>query len=176
MNVRLIKPVIKAILLEALAKAKTLYVFDFDHTIAKTYEENIRLPNGRIDLRAFSNLSDETKPNGEIFDMFADKVESDPDTTFILTARPIGVKNPMIEWLKSQGVDIDPAKIVCLGDGAAGKKRDWIKEKILKTKAKKVMFWDDRERNTKAVDSLNDKEKHPELEGVKVKTTTVVKS
>ena len=176
MNARIAKPIIKAILLEALAKVKTLYVFDFDHTIAITYEENMRLPNGQIDLRAFSSLSDETKPNDEIFDLFADKVANDPNATFILTARPVGVKDPMTEWLASQGVNIDPEKIVCLGNSAPGKKRDWIKEKILQTKAKKVMFWDDREKNTKAVDSLNDKTKHPELKGVKIETTTVVKA
>jgi hypothetical protein len=176
MNTRIVKPIIKAIVLEALTKAKTLYIFDFDHTIAKTYEENIRLPNGRIDLRAFSNLSDETKPNGEIFDLFANNVASNPESTYILTARPNAVKNPMIEWLESQGIDIDPANIVCLGDGAASKKRDWIKDKVLETKAKRVLFWDDRERNTKAVDSLNDKEKYPEMKGVKIQTTTVMKT
>lgn len=173
MNARIVKPIIKAILLEALSKSKTLYVFDFDHTIAKTYEENIRLPNGRIDLNAFSNLSDETKPNGEVFDLFANNVARNPETTYILTARPIGVKKPMLKWLQEQGIDIDPAKIVCLGDGAPGKKRDWVKNKVLETKAKRVMFWDDRERNTKAVNSLNDKEKYPEMKGVKVETITV---
>ena len=178
MSIRKLKQIIKHTLLEARktkAKAKTLYVFDFDHTIAKTVEENIRLPDGRVDLRAFSGLSDETKPNGKIFDLFAESVASNPDMTFILTARPSAVKEPMLAWLSDHGVDILPENVVCLGSSAAGKKRDWIKNKALETKSTKAMFWDDRDSNTKAVDSLNNIEKYPEMEGIEVVATLVAK-
>lgn len=183
MSIHKLKKLIKQTLLEATARtrvrsrlrAKTLYVFDFDHTIAKTVEENIRLPDGRVDLRAFAGLSDETKPNGKIFKLFAENVANNPSTTFILTARPIGVKNPMIKWLSSQGVDIDPANVVCLGSSSGAKKRQWIKDKIIETNATKAMFWDDRESNTKAVEQLQDTDKHPEMENVEVVVTLVPK-
>lgn len=176
MSIRKLKHIIKQTLLEARIKkikAKTLYVFDFDHTIAKTVEENIRLPDGRVDIRAFSSLSDETKPNGKVFDLFANMVANDSSMTFILTARPFAVKEPMLAWLNDHGVDILPENVICLGSSAAGKKRDWIKNKAIETNATKAMFWDDRDSNTKAVDSLNNIEKYPEMEGIEVVTTLV---
>lgn len=178
MSLRKLKSIIKHTLLEARTKkvkAKTLYVFDFDHTIAKTVEENIRLPDGRVDIRAFSGLSDETKPNGKVFDEFADNVATNQSMTFILTARPPAVKEPMLAWLGEYDVNIPPENVVCLGSSAANKKRDWIKNKIIDTGATKAMFWDDREKNTTAVESLNDTDKYPEMEGVEIVTTLVAK-
>lgn len=183
MSMHKLKKLIKQTLLEATPKtrvrarlrAKTLYVFDFDHTIAKTVEENIRLPDGRVDLRAFAGLSDDTKQNGRIFELFAENVATNPSTTFILTARPIGVKEPMIKWLSSQDVDIDPENVICLGSSSGAKKRQWIKDKIMETNATKAMFWDDRESNTKAVEQLQDTDKHPEMENVEVVVTLVPK-
>jgi hypothetical protein len=183
MSIHKLKSLIKETLLEATARtrdrsrlrSKTLYVFDFDHTIAKTIEENIRLPDGRVDLRAFSGLSKQTKPNGRIFDLFADNVANNPTTTFILTARPPAVKEPMLEWLSEHGVDIDPENVICLGSSAGSKKRQWIKDKIIELNATKAMFWDDRESNTKAVEQLQDINKHPEMENVEVVVTLVPK-
>ena len=107
--------------------------------------------------------------------MFAESVASNPDMTFILTARPPAVKEPMLAWLGEHDVNIPPENVICLGSSAAGKKRDWIKNKALETKATKAMFWDDRDSNTKAVDSLNNIEKYPEMEGIEVVATLVAK-
>jgi len=151
----------------------TLYVFDFDHTIAHTVEKQFKLPKGRIDLAAFSGLSKETSPNEPIFSLFKECVEKNPDTTYILTARPNGVKEPMIKWLKDNNIAIDSNKLIFLGNSAPNKKRDWILNKVQDLGAKKVMFWDDREKNVAAVQSLSDIKKYPEMQGVKVEANLV---
>lgn len=167
---------LKLIVAEAVksaTKVKTLYVFDFDHTIAHTIEERFKLPDGRVDLAAFSGLSDETSPNEPIFSLFQSHVAADPDTTYILTARPVGVKKPMIKWLEKHDIDIDPSKLIFLGNSAPNKKRDWIMSKVLEISAKKVIFWDDREKNVKAVQSLSDIKKYPDMQGIKVEAILV---
>lgn len=167
---KLLKQVIKEQIKRVRSSSvSTLYVFDFDHTIAHTVEERYKLPDGRVDLGAFSHLSDETTPKEPFFELFKAKVKSSPQTTYVLTARPGAVKKPMLKWLETHDIAIDPDRIVCLGNGAPNKKRDWIMNKVEQLGVGKVMFWDDREKNVLAVQSLTDTEKYPTMQGIKVK-------
>ena len=100
-------------------------------------------------------------------------MKKNPDTTYILTARPKGVKEPMIKWLKDNNIAIDSNKLIFLGNSAPNKKRDWILNKVQDLGAKKVMFWDDREKTVAAVQSLSDIKKYPEMQGVKVEANLV---
>ena len=50
----------------------------------------------------------------------------------------------------------EAVKSAAMGNSAPNKKRDWIMSKVLEINAKKVIFWDDREKNVKAVQSLSD--------------------
>lgn len=166
MSLLKLKTIIRNVLLES-KKPKRLYVFDFDHTLAQTLE---------TDFRSFGGLDPKTQPKKEIFVKFANKVENHPTMTFILTARPIKVKKLIIAWLNKHGVEILPKNVVCLGDSSPSKKRNWIQNKISKTNAIKAMFWDDKEENVDAVDKLNDKEKYPDMDKVKVVSILVPKN
>ena len=166
MSLLKLKTIIRNVLLES-KKPKTLYVFDFDQTLAETLE---------VDFRSFGGLNPKTQPKEEIFAKFANKVENHPTMTFILTARPVKVKKLIIAWLSKHGIEIEPKNVVCLGDSSPSKKRNWIQNKILKTKARKAIFWDDKEENVDSVTKLNNKEEYPEMAKVKVVSILVPKN
>lgn len=154
----------------------TLYVFDFDHTIALTVEESKRLPDGRMDLNAFMQVADDTKPNKAVFRLFAGYVEKHPDTTFILTARPRQAKTGIVEFLKRNGVEFSRDSVIALGDSSPNKKRNWIADKLEELGAGAVKFWDDREKNCKAVEMISNPELYPDLKHVKVEVNQVMGS
>lgn len=161
MNLYTIKNIIKSVLLES-TQVRTLYVFDFDHTLADTY---VKFQKDLV------RINNDAKPIKEIFDIFVSKTIKYPNSTYILTARSIDSKKSIIEWLKNHDIFLDSKNIICVGYiNAANKKKNWIKNKALKKNAERVIFWDDKQENIVAVNSLKDKILFPEMKKIKIIT------
>lgn len=158
--------------------AKTLYVTDFDDTLAKTdalvylmrggeriamtpetyatYEEQ---PGDEFDFSEFNTLKN-ARPI-ERFTRLIKKAVANKriDKVAVLTAR--GHTKPISEFLKSIGIE-SGVSIAALGDANPQRKANYV-EKHIKDGYTRVAFVDDSIKNIKAVRQLGQKYPHAKI-------------
>jgi hypothetical protein len=151
---------------------KTLRVFDFDDTLAKSvsyiyvkhsdgtestldpaeyavYEPKV---GDTFDYRDFNRMLNNPKVIKKNVDLLRRMISSPEKKVTILTARKLGF--PVKYWFKKNlGVDV---YVVALGDANPQAKADWI-EKHIKSGYTDIAFMDDSIKNVKAVAQLQDK-------------------
>jgi hypothetical protein len=157
-------------------QGKTLKVFDFDDTLAKS-EANIYIthkdgkkttltpaefalyipkPGDTFNFKEFSSIIKKAEPIQQNIDRLKIAASNPSIRTTILTARGIGY--PVKQYLKSN-FDLD-VYVVALGDGDPQKKADWIENQI-NNGYTDIEFLDDSIKNVKAVEAL--KLKYPNI-------------
>ena len=153
-------------------KPKGISVFDFDDTLAQTKSSVLyTLPNGKkgkLNATEFAKKSEALEAKGAEFDfsefskvmqgklgpLFSEAKKKEGKYTnkdiFILTARPSNSAIAIMEFLKSEGLEIPLENIVGLGDGAASAKANWMIEKVAEG-YNDFYFADDAIKNVEAV-------------------------
>jgi len=153
-------------------KPKGISVFDFDDTLAKTKSNVLyTMPDGtkgKLNATEFAKKSEVLSAKGAIFDfkefsqvmkgelgpLFAEAKKKEGKYTnkdvFILTARPADAAPAIMEFLKSEGLEIPIENIVGLGDGSASAKAEWMVGKVAEG-YNDFYFADDAIKNVEAV-------------------------
>ena len=153
-------------------KPKGISVFDFDDTLAQTKSNVLyTLPNGKrgkLNATEFAAKSEALEAKGAEFDfsefskvmkgklgpLFSEAKKKEGKYTnkdiFILTARPSNSAIAIMEFLKSEGLEIPLENIVGLGNGAASAKANWMIEKVAEG-YNDFYFADDAIKNVEAV-------------------------
>ena len=153
-------------------KRQGISVFDFDDTLAKTKSNVLyTLPNGtkgKLNATEFAKKSEALEAKGAKFDfsefskvvkgelgpLFAEAKKKEGKYTnkdiFVLTARPASSARAIMEFLKSEGLEIPMDNIVGLGNGAASAKADWMIGKVAEG-YNDFYFADDAIKNVNAV-------------------------
>ena len=153
-------------------KPKGISVFDFDDTLAKTKSNVLyTLPNGtkgKLNATEFAKKSEALEAKGAEFDfsefskvmkgelgpLFSEAKKKEGKYTnkdiFILTARPSNSALAIMEFLKSEGLEIPIENIVGLGNGAAAAKANWMIGKVAEG-YNDFYFADDAIKNVEAV-------------------------
>ena len=154
---------------------RKLRVFDFDDTIASTQSKiHTTFENGKkksLTPAEYANYFPKRK-KGDKFDYSDFKKVVNPKEipqitkvmknmikaagerhVVVLTARG-GSYKPIRNFLKTLGLKV---KVITLGSGDPGDKKDWIGRQIEKNKFDDVEFFDDSSKNIKAIEMLRDK-------------------
>jgi hypothetical protein len=158
-----------------MAKGKTLFVTDFDDTLARTDAKVIVVRNGnRIEMDPAEYATYEEQP-GDQFDFSEFEQLKNPrpiqrfvkllkaavesaDKVVVLTAR--GHTRPVAQFLKMIGIRSGSVAIAALGDSNPEKKARYI-EKQIQDGYTRVAFVDDSPKNIEAVNKL--KAKYPDV-------------
>ena len=133
-------------------KRRGISVFDFDDTLAKTKSNVLyTLPDGtkgKLNATEFAKKSEALEAKGAKFDfsefskvvkgelgpLFSEAQKKEGKYSnkdiFVLTARPANSAKAIMEFLKSEGLEIPMNNIVGLGNGAASAKADWMIGKV----------------------------------------------
>jgi hypothetical protein len=152
---------------------KTLVVFDFDFTIAKTIEEIfVWSPRGDLitnDRRSYKKIhptqlqqegiADDESITEESFCEFYSldqkhtkiipaifpyiKYHTNAQEIFILTARPQEAENEILSFLEINGIDKQKINFVGLRHSSFLKKIEWIESKINKNFYQKLIIFED---------------------------------
>ena len=154
---------------------RKLRVFDFDDTLASTEAKvHAVFANGKkksLTPAEYANYFPKRK-KGDKFDYSDFKKVVNPKEipqitkvmksmikaagerhVVVLTARG-GSYKPIRNFLKTLGLKV---KVITLGSGDTGDKKDWIGRQIEKNKFDDVEFFDDSSKNIKAIEMLRDK-------------------
>ena len=153
-------------------KPKGISVFDFDDTLAKTKSNVLyTMPDGskgKLNATEFAKKSEVLSAKGAIFDfrefsqvmkgelgpLFSEAKKKEGKYTnkdvFILTARPADAAPAIMEFLRSEGLEIPIENIVGLGDGSASAKAEWMVGKVAEG-YNDFYFADDAIKNVEAV-------------------------
>ena len=154
---------------------RKLRVFDFDDTLASTEAKvHAVFANGKkksLTPAEYANYFPKRK-KGDKFDYSDFKKVVNPKEipqitkvmknmikaagerhVVVLTARG-GSYKPIRNFLKTLGLKV---KVITLGSGDPGDKKDWIGRQIEKNKFDDVEFFDDSSKNIKAIEMLRDK-------------------
>ena len=153
-------------------KARGISVFDFDDTLARTNSKVLyTMPDGtkgKLNATEFAKKSEVLSDKGAIFDfkefsqvmkgelgpLFSEAKKKEGKYTnkdvFILTARPADAAPAIMEFLKSEGLEIPIENIVGLGDGSASAKAEWMVGKVAEG-YNDFYFADDAIKNVEAV-------------------------
>ena len=153
-------------------KRRGISVFDFDDTLAKTKSNVLyTLPDGtkgKLNATEFAKKSEALEAKGAEFDfsefskvikgelgpLFSEAQKKEGKYSnkdiFVLTARPSNSARAIMEFLKSEGLEIPLDNIVGLGDGAASAKADWMIGKVAEG-YNDFYFADDAIKNVEAV-------------------------
>jgi hypothetical protein len=155
---------------------KTLRVFDFDDTLAKSvsyiyirhadgsqstldpaeYAVYEPKPGDSFDFRDFNRMLNNPKVIKKNVDLLRRMISNPDKKVTILTARKLGF--PVKYWFKKNlGIDV---YVVALGDANPQAKADWIEQHIKKGYTD-IAFMDDSIKNVKAVGSLQ--KKYPDI-------------
>jgi len=155
---------------------KTLRVFDFDDTLAKSvsyiyithadgsqstldpaeYAVYEPKPGDKFDFRDFNRMLNNPKVIKKNVDLLRRMISNPDKKVTILTARKLGF--PVKYWFKKNlGIDV---YVVALGDANPQAKADWIEQHIKKGYTD-IAFMDDSIKNVKAVGSLQ--KKYPDI-------------
>lgn len=154
-------------------KGKTLFVSDFDDTLAQTDSKVYLTRNGqRIVMDPAQFATYEAQP-GDVFDFseFDQLINPKPierfvklikhatagkaDKVVVLTAR--GHTLPVTQFLKMHGIDPAGVAVAALGDANPQKKAEYIEKQITADGYNRVAFIDDSKKNVDAVKLLRDK-------------------
>jgi hypothetical protein len=157
---------------QSAGKGKTLFVSDFDDTLAQTdskvylsrggqrivmdpaefatYEAQ---PGDEFDFSEFNQLIN-PKPIERFVKLIKQAVTGKADKVVVLTAR--GHTLPVSQFLKMHGIESGVA-IAALGDANPQKKADYIEKQITTDGYNRVAFIDDSKKNVDAVKLLRDK-------------------
>ena len=168
---------------DILTEGKSLFVFDFDDTLARsdayiyvkkrdgkeltldpaeyaTYKEE---PGDTFDFRDFNKLLNNPKVIKKNFKLLQRMLNNPNKKVTILTARKLAF--PVRKFFKDEfGMDV---YVVALGSNNPKDKSDWIEQHIKKGYTD-IAFMDDSSKNIRAVDKL--KSKYPD---VRIKTHLV---
>jgi hypothetical protein len=144
---------------------KKCFIFDFDFTLAKTEcKITVTHKDGSITKLNPAEFNTYKYQDGDAFDytefdqiigpqelplmVLARQLCVEGHTVFVLTARGIEAKNPIIRYLRSQGVHLH--EICCIGSSSssssekidvAAKKREWLL--TIAESYDKIFFYDD---------------------------------
>ena len=168
---------ISTIMMNEQKQGKTLRVFDFDDTLAKS-DANIYVtnkdgvkntltpaqfalydpkPGDKFNFKEFSSVIKKARPIQQNITRLKQAASKPNIRTTILTARLLGY--PVKKYLKDNfNLDV---YVVALGDANPQKKADWI-EKQIQNGYTDIEFIDDSIKNIQAVDKL--KTKHPDVD------------
>ena len=148
---------------------KSLYVFDFDDTLAWTsshvrvrrqgqlhrvlkpheYAKYQKKPEDEVDYSDFARLIDP-----EVIELTMDEMQqaySRGDKVIILTARGPSVKDDIGSFLEMHGVKLKPRDIVTLNNSDPAAKGDYVAQMVAEMGFDHVEFFDDSEANVQAV-------------------------
>jgi len=148
-----------------------LFIFDFDDTLVKTgakilvhhaaghksamsshqYATYNKHPDDRFNFEQFESLTEPVTPLPFVKKLQNTYDSFGPDHIVILTARSNPA--PVITFLDRIGLD-DIEDIIALNSINPRDKADWIEQQMITRNPTKVDFWDDSEKNIKAVDRL----------------------
>jgi acid phosphatase class B len=148
---------------------KTLYVFDFDDTLAWTdshvrvfrsgrlhrtlkphqYAKYQKQPGDEVDYSDFANLIDP-----EVIELTMDTMMvayKRGEHVMILTARGPSAKRDIHAFLADNGVDLPMSDIVTLNDSNPAAKGEFVARVVVEEGFDSVEFFDDSESNVQAV-------------------------
>lgn len=151
------------------SKVKSLYVFDFDDTLAWTsshvrvrrkgqlhrvlkpheYAKYQKQPEDEVDYSDFARLIDP-----EVIELTMDEMQqaySRGDKVIVLTARGPSAKDDIGAFLEMHGVILEPEDIVTLNNSDPAAKGDYVAQMIIEMGFNHVEFFDDSEANVRAV-------------------------
>lgn len=153
-------------------KGKTLFVSDFDDTLAQTDSKvyltrnNQRIvmdpaqfatyeaqPGDEFDFSEFSQLIN-PKPIDRFVKLIKHAVAGNANKVVVLTAR--GHTLPVVQFLRMHGIQ-SGVTIAALGDANPQKKADYIEKQIVADGYDRVAFIDDSKKNVDAVKLLRNK-------------------
>jgi hypothetical protein len=184
----------KKFLFEEEQEVKKLRVFDLDDTLVKTSGKvKLTLPTGQFRYldpaeyavyepkegetygddayEQFHSLIDPQmiKYTTSIFKSVYNAGLGEQRKLAILTARGPMVKQSLEDWL-TKAVKINPRdiEIITLGDSDPLKKREWIEQQIMDGGYNDIEFFDDSEKNVRAVMSLKNDYPHIKLRSRRV--------
>ncbi|OUU74859.1 MAG: hypothetical protein CBC29_06965 [Methylococcaceae bacterium TMED69] len=145
---------------------KTLYIFDFDDTLALTdshvvVNDNLRLtsrefakyrsaPGDKIDFSEFESVPEGSLIDSTVEDMVSAMESEGRENVFIVTARSSAP--PVRRFLKKFG--IQPPKIVPTS-GSEGKAR-WLIRKLYQKQYGRVVVYEDCNKNIKMLEEVVD--------------------
>jgi hypothetical protein len=154
-------------------KGKTLFVSDFDDTLAQTDSKVYLTRNGKkivmdpaqfatyeaqpgdkFDFSEFDQLIN-PKPIERFVKLIKHAVAGKADKVVVLTARNHTL--PVTQFLKLHGINPSSVAVAALGDANPQKKADYIEKQITHDGYDRVAFIDDSKKNVDAVKLLRDK-------------------
>lgn len=175
-------------------EVKKLRVFDLDDTLIKTSGKvKLTLPTGQFRYLDPAEYAVYEPKDGEYYgedayEQFRSLVDprmikyttsifksvynaglGEQRKLAILTARGPAVKQSLEDWL-TKAVKINPRdiEIITLGNSDPLKKREWIEQQIMDGAYNDIEFFDDSEKNVRAVMSLKDDYPHIKLRSRRV--------
>jgi len=172
---------LKTIIEQLIVEARSLSVFDFDDTLAKTdswvyvkttsgekqldaaeFSKYKLKPNEEFDFRDFDTKLKNPRIIKKNVELLRKQLTKHGRRVTILTARALGY--PIKHFFKTIGIDV---YVVAVGSNDPKVKADWIEDHIKKG-YNPVYFMDDSSKNINAVNKL--KKKYPR---VKIKTELI---